>query len=318
MFYNSVMVVSSTIFGRLGDTIGRKRIVIIGFIVSGVVFLCHMFAGDLISLYVIRGCAGIGAGMVPGPLAALASSGSVGIFTACGSFGFMCSSILAGVLKNDTLVFSCAAAMCLIGFLLSLFIKEKVQAIRVPLFPINIIKKNLDVYIPFLIRHSAASAIWGIFPIFLASLGADRFKIGMLYAVNPLMQFTFMLLLARRKTAQLINVGLIASAATFVGYAVVPHWGIVFLFQALLGFSWANLYLGSLKQLLDNNTEQATASGLLNSVIGLSGIIGPLIGGIVTLLGMRVLFFFSATMAFGGFIASRHLRSQATETQFLQ
>lgn len=305
------MLCSSTIFGRLGDTIGRKRIVTLGFLVSGVVFFLHTLIRDFPSLFIIRGLAGIGVGMIPGPLAALASSGSIGVFTAFGSFGFMLSSILAGVLQKEYFVFTVASLMCAVGFLFSFTIREKVKRIPVPLFPWKIIRRNLDVYLPYLIRHSAASAIWAIFPIYLAMLGANRFHIGILYGINPLMQFSFMLLFARIRSKILIPLGLVTSAIVFLGYALVQRWELVLFLQALLGFSWANLYLGSMKQLLDTNIEQATATGVLNSIFGLSGICGPLIGGIITLVGMRALMFFACGLACVAFITSRSLRLPA-------
>jgi DHA1 family quinolone resistance protein-like MFS transporter len=301
------MLFSSTVFGRLGDTFGRKRIVIIGFAVSGIVFYGHTMIRDLGSLFLFRGLAGLGAGMIPGPLAALIGSGSVGVFTAFGSFGFMIASLGAGFLKDDSLVFTASTAMCAVGLTCSFFVKEKVRRIPVPLLPWTVIRKNIHVYVPYLIRHSAATAIWAIFPIYMAMLGVDRFMMGILYAINPLMQFTFMLVLRNVRGSKLIVIGLLTSALTFAGYAIAPHWGLLFFLQALLGFSWANLYLGSMKELLEHNEEQSTATGLLNSIFGLSGIIGPLIGGLVTLLGLRTMLFFSSGLAAVSFITSRIL-----------
>lgn len=293
---------SATIFGRLGDTLGRKKLVIIGFLISGVVFFCHNFIYDIQSLLFIRGCAGIGMGMIPGPLAALAWGSSIGVFTAFGSLGFAVASLLAGIMKNNLLIFTTSAFICLIGFALAFFIKEKPKKIAVPLFPYKVILKNLNVYLPYLVRHSAASAIWAIFPIYLVSLGAGKLWIGVIYGINPFMQFIFMLLLDRFKSSKLITVGLFASTLTFFGYAVAPNWQFVLVLQVVLGFSWANLYLGSMKHLLENNNEQATATGVLSSIFGLSGIIGPLIGGLIAVLGLRVLLYFSALVALSAFI----------------
>jgi DHA1 family quinolone resistance protein-like MFS transporter len=312
------LLISSAVFGRLGDIFGRKRVVIIGFFVSAVVAFAHNFIRDIPSLLFIRSLAGIGAGMIPGPLAALAWGSPLGVFTACGSLGFTMSSVLAGVLKKDFFIFTASALLCMIGFAASFIIKEKQKKILVPLFPYNIIVKNLKVYLPYLIRHSAATAIWAIFPIYLVKLGADKFWIGIIYGINPLMQFTFMLLLDRFKSTRLITIGLIASACTFLGYAIAPHWHLVLFLQVVLGFSWANLYLGSMKYLLENNIEQATATGILSSVFGLSGIIGPLIGGVISLFGLRPLLFFSSVLAFGAFITSRSLRLPARLDQHQQ
>lgn len=306
-----MLLFSSIIFGRLGDIFGRKTIIVFGFVVSAVIFFAHTLIRDISSLFILRACAGIGVGMIPGPLAALAWGGSIGLFSAVGSLGFTVGNLLAGLLKNQSLIFITSALLCIAGFTLTFFIKEKKKKIAVPLFPYKIIKNNLNVYLPFLIRHSAAQAIWAIFPIYLVGLGANRLWIGIIYALNPLLQFFFMLMLDAYKSTRLIMLGLLASSLTFFGYGISPNWQIILFLQILLGFSWANLYLGSVKYLLENNIEQATATGILSSVIGLSGILGPLVGGLVSFLGMRALIIFSAFFAFLAFIISRILRQQA-------
>ncbi|MCK5259050.1 MAG: hypothetical protein KAJ69_05970, partial [Thermoplasmatales archaeon] len=44
------------------------------------------------------------------------------------------------------------------------------------------------------------------------------------------------------------------------------------------------------------------ATGVLSSIFGLSGILGPLIGGLIAVLGLRVLLYFSALVALSAFI----------------
>jgi len=51
--------------------------------------------------------------------------------------------------------------------------------------------------------------------------------------------------------------------------------------QVLLGFSWATLYVGCLKVLTETNPETGTAGGLFNSVLSLSSILGPILGGVL-------------------------------------
>lgn len=302
---------SSMVFGRLGDILGQKVIVVTGFLLSAVVFLAHNLIHDIQSLFLIRALAGLGAGMIPGPLAALAWSGSIGMFSAVGSLGNAAGELMAGFLTSQSLIFITSGLLCAAGFIIAFFIREKKKRVAVPLFPFKIMKKNLCVYLPFLIRHSSAQAIWAIFPIYLVGLGASKLWIGIIYALNPLLQFFFMLLIDARHSTSLIAIGLLFSSVTFLGYAVAPNWQIILVLQILLALSWANLYLGSLKYLLGNNVEQATAAGMLNSVIGLSGIIGPLFGGLISFMGIRFLIAGAALLAFIGFMISRILKPQA-------
>ena len=303
-----MVLLSSIIFGRLGDVVGRKKMILLGFLTCAFVFFGHNLIENISALFILRGLAGVGVGMIPGSLAALAWGGSLGLFTAMGSLGFTGASFLAGMLRENFYIFSGSALFALVGFFLTLCMREHPVKLTVPLFPIKIIFKNIRVYLPYLIRHSAATAMWAIFPIYLTTLGADKFWIGVIYAINPLMQFIFMLLLDRYKSTSLISAGLIASFLTFLGYAVTGHWQVVIVLQVLLGFSWANLYLGSIKFLLENNAEKATATGILNSVFGLSGIIGPLVGGLILFFGLRTLLYFSTFLAFGAVIVSRILK----------
>lgn len=302
--YNAAFFVSSVVFGRFGDTRGRRRVVGIGFLISGLVYTGHLLIKNLGILFAVRGLAGIAGGMIPGSLAALAWGTPIGLFTGLGSLGMMTGNILDGVLKSNFLIFIFAAAFCGAGFLLTFRIRENVRKIEVPLLPVKVIVRNLNVYLPFLIRHSAAQAIWAIYPLYLVSLGASKFQIGMIYALNPLAQFIFMVALDRQKSAKLIKTGLLFSAVTFFGFALTRNLWVILGFQVVLGFSWANLYLGSVKNLLENNLEQATANGILNSMIGLAGIVGPLIGGIAALAGMKTMLIGSAAVAALGYLIS--------------
>ncbi|MCX7994359.1 MAG: MFS transporter [candidate division WOR-3 bacterium] len=307
VLYNTMLFFSSLIFGRLGDMYGRKKMIMWGFLVSGVILFLHNFIHNIESIFLFRGLAGLGIGMIPGSIVALAWGNSLGWFSGFGSLGYTLGNFLPGILKNNFLIFTTAALFCFAGFFLSFFVRETGKKINVPSFPYHIIRKNLGIYIPFFIRHSAAQAIWAIFPIYLTQLGANKFDISLLYAINPFAQFIFMILLEKQDPERLILTGIICSALTFLGYGVAPNWHVIIIFQVLLGLSWATLYLGSIKYLLKNNLEQATASGFLNSVIGLSGITGPLLGGIIALLGIRVLLFASALLSFLAFFIKRRM-----------
>ncbi len=298
---------SSFLFGRLGDFYGRKKIIMWGFLISSIVLYAHTLIKNLPAIFILRGLAGLSIGMIPGSVIALAWGNSLGWFSGFGSLGYTLGNFIPGILKNNFIIFMTAALLCMLGFIFSLLIKEEEKKISVPLFPYQIIRKNLGVYLPFFIRHSAAQAIWAIFPIYLTELGANKFHIGILYAINPFAQFIFMVLMEKENCEKLILMGIICSALTFLGYGLSHNWRVMIFLQVLLGFSWATLYLGSIKYLLKNNFEQATVSGFLNSVIGLSGIAGPLLGGVIATFGIRVLLFSSAVLSFLAFFIKRSM-----------
>lgn len=288
----------------MGDTRGRRLVVGIGFLLSAVFYAAHILIRNTGTLFLIRGLTGVAGGMVPGSLAALAWGTSIGLFTGLGSLGMMVASILDAFIKSDHMIFLTAALFSIVGFFLVFRVRENCQRIPVPRFPVRIMLRNLNVYLPFFIRHTAAQAIWAVYPLYLYELGATRFQIGMIYALNPLAQFFFMIALDRQKSLRLMKMGVFASAAAFFGFALASNLWVILAFQVVLGYSWANLYMGSVKYLLENNIEQATANGILNSLIGLSGIIGPLAGGVVALAGIKTMLLASAALACLAFLIS--------------
>ncbi len=278
---------------------------------SALLYAGHLLIKGTGSMFLIRGLSGVAGGMVPGSLTALAWGTSIGLFTGLGSLGMMVANLLDAVIKSDRLIFLTAALFSIAGFFLTFRVRENSQRILVPRFPVRVILKNLNVYLPFLIRHSAAQAIWAVYPLYLFQLGATKFQIGMIYALNPLAQFIFMVTLDRQKSVSLMKMGIFASAAAFFGFALASNLWVILAFQVVLGYSWANLYMGSVKYLLENNTEQATANGILNSMMGLSGITGPLLGGVIALAGIKTMLLASAALACLAFLIS--LRLHGTE-----
>ena len=71
------------------------------------------------------------------------------------------------------------------------------------------------------------------------------------------------------------------SMTTFASFPLARNVLEVLPSQVLLGFSWACLYVGSLKYVTDNNDDRSTASGLLTSIMSLSGAIGPIFAAVI-------------------------------------
>lgn len=87
---------------------------------------------------------------------------------------------------------------------------------------------------------------------------------------------------------KLIHEGCIVSVFGFVSYALVPFYLYIIPSIFLVACTWAFLYVGSTLQVVELNPDKATASGLINSIIGTTGVAGALPGGIsFQLLGFR-------------------------------
>jgi MFS family permease len=266
----------------------------LGLVLTALTILVQILAHDPLTLIGARALIGLCSGMYPAALIAYASISKVpmGRFSSFNALGWALGSLLSGVVtliypENYTPVFVLGSILMLASFASSLnlpAIEEKRH--KIPFFPKELMLKNWHVYFPYLIRHLGANTVWAIFPLYLTLLGKGmeniNFWIGLIYFVNAFSQFVFMPYLDRVKSSRsLIQGGLVCSVLVFLVYAIIPDIYYMLVAQLLLAFSWALLYVGSLRELMDNNAEKATCSGMLSSFITLAAVIGPLLGGFI-------------------------------------
>ncbi len=282
--YSAAVFISSYIFGRAGDIHGRRLILRAGLLASTLSVALLFLADSVEVLLMIRIVTGFCVGVYPGALAAYAhdSKMKMGRFASFGAVGWGVGTIIAGFAAGLDIhyAFLISSLFFLIAFLSALTLPPVSRVrVKVPLFPIETIKRNLPIYLGMLIRHSSAHAMWTLWPLFLLSLeGADLFMIGIIQATNALAQVVFMLWLTDRfDSRKLISIGLITSAMAFASFTLITNIFEVLPTQILLGLAWACLYVGALKYVTEHNVEKSTASGLLQSVMSISGVIGPLI-----------------------------------------
>lgn len=309
-FANFTLFISSNLFGRLSDLYGRKLFIFLGLLSSGIILLFHTNMPNLSTLFVLRGLVGFFIGIIPPVLVSYLyeRGGSLGRFTGLGSLGWGVGSIIAGIASSYNKVFLFAAGAFLLSFLISISLKETKPKIKVPPLSWRLIRKNIGVYLSFFLRYTGACAIWAIFPIYLSQLGANRLWIGIIYGLNPFLQFVFMNYLDRYRGTGLISWGLLFSIFTFLLFSISSNYYQLLPIQALLALSWSCLYLGSLKYLMERNIERGTATGIFSSLMGLSGVIGPFLGGFVGTLGYRMVMVFAMVLSILGLIVWRILK----------
>lgn len=333
--YGLAQAVSYAYFAKQYDKRGGKSrlfLIRVGYLLCAAAFFMHLAVFDGLSLFAVRTVAGVATGIYAGALIAKAYEATdkkvvlAGIIS-FGSLGWFVGTIGAGALKeafggDANIVFSLSGAMFLAGFVISFFLKDYKQETenqQVDLkssATIQILRQNKMVYGSFFLRQMGASAIWSIFPIFLAKeLGASDLWIGIIYATNAMTQFIFMNRfghLIQANYYRSIELGAAFSAAVFIAYFVSQSYVHIFPIQVLLGVSWSFLYVGSLLFLLDRNKEKATSSALLESTISVGAIVGPLGGGIVAeLFGLRGVLLFGFAITLGSFAMSKQLEKQA-------
>lgn len=280
--YATAAFISSYIFGRAGDVYGRRVVIRLGMVAATISFGLLLVSHDFQTLFFVRITNGFCVGIYPGALAAYAfeSKMKMGRFASWGALGWGAGTLLAGYAAGTEIytAFLMSTLFFVIAFLSAMTLPpvERVS-VKVPWFPVETFKRNMSVYLAVFIRHSSAFAVWTLWPLFLADLGADTFLIGVVQATNAVAQVIFMIAFTDRLDCRrLIQMGLLSSAATFVLFILSYDVFQIILTQILLGFAWATLYVGALKYVTERNAERSTASGLLQSMLSFSGVVGPI------------------------------------------
>ncbi len=295
--YGLALLISSYIFGRASDIRGRRSFVLLGLALATVAYAAQILAFNATSLMLIRAFAGFTMGIFTPPLIAYTydAGEKLGNLAAFGSLGWAFGSLLAGIVAGAGehyfsaqlvpywLVFALCSILFLVSFGVALTLPEvKTTRMEVPLLPLSLIKRNYHIYIPNLLRHSGAFAIWIIFPLYLAELGASKLWIGVIYFVNTFAQFFIMRRLNFASPAKLVKLGLVLSMLVFFSYTLAESYTAVLPIQVFLALSYSMLYVGSLRYLAENNPETATSVGLLGSFVSISMAAGPLLGGAIS------------------------------------
>jgi MFS family permease len=288
--YSMSNLLASYIFGRLADVHGRKIFLILGLVLSSITCAIQYFAHDTMMLLATRIMLGFCAGIFPAALMAYAyeSKGRMTRFLAWGSGGWGIGTMISGVVATyftvrEPFLFSALLMALCIPIAMKMRFRKEIK-LSVSFFPVHIIKKNIEIYGPMLVRHTGACAIWVMFPMFIREMkgveGSLFLWVGIMYAINSFSQFIFMRYL-KYKSSVLIPWGMVASAATFILFVMCHDVWTLMATQVLLALSWALIYVGSVNFVMVNNKERATATGFLNSVFQISSILGALAGGFI-------------------------------------
>ncbi len=320
------MFSSSYIFGRASDLYGRRFFVRLGLGASAVTFFLQVLTdpnfvaplwSNLQLLALSLGLAGFSFGIFPAALTVYVyeSTGPMGKFSSFGSLGWAVGTFVAGLIQIYWGVFIWCSLCLLLAFIISLTLENtEISHLQVPLFPRQLIKKNWRVYLPFSLRHIGANFIWVIYPLFIISVGGDKFWIGVIYTVNSISQFIVMQFLDRFEGKKLMAAGLILSALTFFAFSFAQHFSQLIPMQIMLAFSWSCLYVGSLIYLMKTNVEKATATGLLGSTTNLSKVFGSLLGGVMSqFFGFRATMYAATGLTILGFSLSKLRLREITE-----
>ncbi len=302
--YGLMSLISFYIFGWVSDKRGREALIKGGMLLSALTFMMQVFAYDEITLFMVRALCGFSIGVFYSSLViyGVESGKKLGKYTAFESLGWGAGNLIAGIVAVYARVFTLSSVFFFISFLIALRLPEvNSRKLKVPLMPYKIIKKNLNVYLPFLMRDIGAYSIWAFLPIYFVGLGASSTWIGILYFINTGTQFLLKQFVDRIDYARLFRWGLILSAVTFYSYVFPTHYLHAIPIQVTLAAAWSALSIGAMGLLTARNAEKATVIGLFSSARSTARIIGPIAAGVITQLwGFDQLMMFSGTLTLAG------------------
>jgi predicted MFS family arabinose efflux permease len=283
--YGATLFISTYIFSRAAGSYPPKTILCAGFAGSAFTFFVQIFAYDPLSLGVIRALAGFSVGIYPAVLILYVYNlkRSIGKFSSFMPLGWALGNVLAGIIAVYWQIFALSSLLFALSFIITLSLPDAEMQVKkkTDYLSLDILRKNWDVYFSFFLRQSGANNVWIIFPLYLTSLGADKLWIGIIYMLNPALQFLIMRRLDRYSSVLLVNAGYLLSAAAFLSFIPLTVYYQAVVGMTIIAFSFSSLYVGSVRMLIETNEDKGAAAGLLNSAIALSTITGSLIGGTV-------------------------------------
>ena len=289
--FSFAQILSEIYFGRHSDKKGtRLKFIRIGFIGCAAAFGLHYFADDITLLFLARIGAGIASGIMIPAMIAYAYELNVERKKAATIISFHALGWLAGIaaagFANDLkLIFLISAASFVIGLMFTIKLPNISQEKELePGTTKKIIVKNKFLFLSLLLRHIGAAAVWTILPLmFIEKLGAELYQISIIYVANTLTAFILMNLMASRINFSNITkfkIGIGCTVFVFVGLSVITDWWMAMPFMALVGATWAFLFIGGNFHLMENN-PRSTSTGIFSSTLSISMVIGPVIAGII-------------------------------------
>jgi DHA1 family multidrug resistance protein-like MFS transporter len=314
-------ILTETYFGRMSDRKAKRLLFIrVGFILCALTFGLHYFADNTTHLIIARIGAGIASGIMIPPMLAYAyeagkGKSKVASVISFHALGWLAGIVAAGLANDEKLIFVVSSGFFIIGFLISLKL-PKLQTEKIVGKGIikKIIVKNKFLFSSLLIRHIGAAAAWTILPIMLMEyFGAELYQVSIVYVANTLTAFLVMNLMSKRIQIQNITkykIGIGMTVIVFVGLALITDWWMAWPFMAIVGCSWAFLFIGGNFHLMENN-PRSTSTAIFSSTLAISTVIGPVIAGAIAYYtDYTIVMYFSIIVTLFAFIISSKMKSE--------
>ena len=314
-------ILSETYFGRMSDRKAKRLLFIrVGFILCAITFGLHYFADNTTYLLLARIGAGIASGItIPSMIAYAYEAGKgkskVASMISFHALGWLAGIVAAGIANDEKLIFVISGGLFIIGFLISLKLpKLQIEKVIGKGIIKKIIVKNKFLFSSLLIRHIGAAAAWTILPIMLMEyFGAELYQVSIVYVANTLTAFLVMNLMSKRiqiKNITKFKIGIGMTVLVFVGLSLITDWWMAMPFMAIVGCSWAFLFIGGNFHLMENN-PRSTSTAIFSSTLAISTVIGPVIAGAIAYYtNYTAVMMFAVVVTLCAFIISSRMKSE--------
>lgn len=284
-------ILASLYFGRISDSRGIRLIFIrAGFVGCAIMFGLHYVADNSFYLLLVRLGAGVVSGMmVPAMLAYTYESGKdkskVASVISFHALGWLAGIVAAGFANDEKIIFLISSGFFLAGLAFSARMPNYTMPKETEVGTTRkVIAKNKYLFLSLLLRHIGATSVWTILPLVLTqTFGAKLYEVSIVYVANTAFAFVLMNMMGTKiKTKNITNfkIGIGLTVFVFAGMAVMNTWWMAIPCMALVGVTWAFLYIGGSIHLMENNPK-STSTGVFNSTISIANVIGPVIAGTI-------------------------------------
>lgn len=313
--YGTAFLSSSLYSGWKSDRLGRLVFVRWGLIISSAAFATQLLADSVPILMLVRGAVGFSLGIATAALIAYAFEAGIdmGKYSSYGSLGWIFGALAGALVADIHTLFWLSFIFCLLGFLISLvFQKTPLYNFTRPPNLWQVLVRDYRIYLSVFLRHLGATAVWIILPLYLASLGMDKFWIGLLWVINFAVQFLVMRILAGYSEYKIFFIGQLLSVLVFSAMAFFTGLTHLIVIMALLGVAWSCLYVGALLIVMKSGEEKGTAGGIFQATLNLCSALGPFLGGIIAQgWGYHGVLFFAAALSLAGMSAALPARQSS-------
>lgn len=311
-------LVSSFLFGRLSDMHGRMNFIRIGLGLTAFSYLTQIFANSPMTLMAARSAVGFALGINSSVIMAYTyeNQRQIGSFISYGALGWLIGAMTAAIVKDYTALFIISAVVAFAAFLISFLLVEKATShMQVATFPVALVKADYKIYLGFFLRQLGGMAIWTVWPLYQASIGATKLWIALVEVTNMVGQIVMVRFIEKFNPARMFQAGLLLSALVFIAYGLANRYWQLVPIQLVLAAAYSAMFVGALSYLLRHHPEYGTTAGLMNSANAVSGVLGPFLGGAVSQAwGYATLMYVGAGTTLLGLLAARGLKVKTVKT----